>query len=255
MKFLIGILICTLFVSHSEAKCKRTIDKLRRTVDAEFDRLPSKGSAAFQAVVEGVKNQLKQNGSYALIDMRALITKEMGELWFESMPHETSSQILMGALLVQGKKWNEQPQAEEWQLKARENLSNWFKQIISEVVPKGFGRRDEVLDAFRLGTEKGNGVKFEDWHVDSQNAAVSLALEGAGTEILGPAPFLKDTSEYILQGEFWKNKCKDCRSFIVPTGVAILFFGTDSVGRQIFKPVIHRTPHVKARRVLYIGRF
>ncbi len=218
-----------------------------------FAKLPRESSERFREVVAAVRRQFHATNSYAIVDLRPFLSKADSIGWAYSVPPELASQIHDGRVLYEQNGKLIIKETEPGQLEGIAKLQLWFKAVIAEAAP-GLGLATGFTNV-RNSSVQGDGLKFSDWHLDGGRASVTLAVYGSGTEILGPAPLKMTNGEYGMRGAAWEAYCTDCKPYVVPTGHALIFFGTESGAEASFKPTIHRTPEAQGFRTLFVIRY
>ena len=110
-------------------------------------------------------------------------------------------------------------------------LSIWIEELIADALPEEFSKPSQADYRTVVG---GRGTKFDDWHADGSSINATLALKGAGTEIMPKGSRgLPVTSE---QGELF------------------IFTGSFRRGAPGVPPTIHRSPPGEMDRFLFLMR-
>ena len=238
----------------TSSKCSVEVSKKFKKTPSRFQKtLPQIGSPEFLLLVRKVKDQLGSNRSFALLDLSQYITEIDGLSWHKSLVRESSSQIMNGEILsyFDGKLKIEE--ANSWQKSDIKYLQEWLQKLISTAIPE-----IKMANGFtnvRNFNNDGEGTSFDKWHLDGSGASVTLAVYGKGTEILGPMPKnMSIQKARSLNGNIWEQNCRGCDPYVVPRGVALIFFGEDGVSSG-YLPVIHRTPLEISSRTLFVIRY
>jgi hypothetical protein len=198
-------------------------------------KLPEPGSKEYGTILNSVKSEFQDKG-YAVVDLREYLQK-LDEDLFNSMPAGEPFGIQGERAFYKkdGRQIITVPST-EWQKKTIEKIEDWFRGILKSAVTDKFSDR-RIWEA-RFFTKSGDGVKVEGWHVDNGVLAITLALRGAGTEVLG-----------------LENKCQDCKPVIVPAGQALIFFAAAAGKLNLGTPLVHQTPKIEDERLLLVFRY
>ncbi len=232
--------------------------------DALKAKLPRRGSAKYKAMAQKVASDLLKTRSYATLDLTQVFTPELVRAWQLSFPTKFASQLHREAILPSVETTN--PQAEsrpayEAQLVATRELQDWLRTLIQDaiVLPPKL-RLHEGFAAIRNSTAQEKSLLFGEWHPDGGGVSVTLALKGAGTEVLGGVPiaYAKSGAEIHGKGDKWLSICSDCQAVSVPAGHALILLGDLSLAKGeevLFTPTIHRTPSYSGERQLFLFRY
>jgi hypothetical protein len=207
--------------------------------DVFIDQSTALNQAAFK--------MLNQTKSYAIMDVKDLID---GQELYQSLPHDKSYHFTKGAVPDRNSKFN---QVRALKYPQALNSINLLEGRIRKFIKESFNLTDDNIGLtysdLRLSTTDHKGFQFLDWHVDKGGFSVTVALLGPGTEIIGtpdlPVAQIVDHARSLPA---------DSKGIIVPTGKALIFWGSNPPEGFNYKPVIHRTPQYDGPRLLFTTR-
>lgn len=246
--------------------------------DALRAKLPRRGTAKYQAMVEKVANELLKTRSYATLDLTSVFTPDFVRRWQMSFPQEYAAQLHRQSILPSGAEniMARSHPAYEAQLVAAGELQTWFRILIQDAVKPvvaeaysgsasgavspNWSRLGEGFAAIRNSTSAEKSILFGEWHPDGGGVSVTLSTKNVGTEVLGgiPLSYVKSGAETGGNGDQWLLICSSCKPFTVPAGHALILLGSGTISRGedvVFTPTIHRTPSYSGERQLFLFRY
>ncbi len=190
---------------------------------------------------------LNQTKSYAIMDVKDLID---GQLLYQSLPHDKNYHFTKGAVPDRNSKFN---QVRALKYPQALNSINLLEARIRKFIKESFNLMDDniglIYSDLRLSTAEQKGFQFLDWHIDKGGFSVTVALLGPGTEIIStPALPVEQIVDHA------RSLPADSKGIIVPTGKALIFWGSNPPEGYNYTPVIHRTPQYQGPRLLFTTR-
>lgn len=222
-------------------------------------KLPQPGTAKYKALSKQIRSQLKQTGSYAVLDLSKVFTEIYGRTWNQSLPRNSASQFSKGEILFSENGQYKSQRAFDSQAHAVDVIQSWLQELIQTSIGRKLNPRVANL---RASIAEERSAEFADWHLDGGGVSVTLSLRGPGTEVLGGVPLAHLVSRQFRSGSgrHWESVCAGCRAITVPEGHALILLGTDANGALglsgvTLTPTIHRTPNYSGDRILLVYRY
>jgi hypothetical protein len=255
--FLSSLILCTYLFSNqawSQSKCVDLFADESLSGKLRLNALAEVSEERFQKAVEDVRAQIGENHSYAVIDLTDLITEEIGQAWYQALPHAERLTIREKNSRFHDHQFKP-VEVDANQLHGYKALSKWLSRVIETAFDRQLDLRAPVSE-LRISTPEGDGDSMPYWHVDEGKVAVTLAILGEGTEVLGPALSMGTLQYYRQRGDVWNETCTGCRIIPVKRGHALIFLARDAGLKSSLQPTIHRTsPSLKGERLLFVQRY
>jgi hypothetical protein len=194
----------------------------------------------FSELVDGIKQQFHQNGSYAIVDLSRIATPQIGRVMMAGIDPSASSQVL--------------PLAGGLQRGIATGLQSFLENVVDTSVGHLGSIGQPTIQARYMapGETMGAGI----WHADNRaNFTATVSVFGSGTEVLAPQPpRLSSWTDYhnFQAGE-------GAQSIVANPGQLVILAGQGAFAVNgpfgKFTPALHRAPLASPARMLFMARW